>query len=62
MTFLCVANWPAFDHRATDALNPAVAIYDVLSNKAISSADADVAALPLAAVTAGSAFAFGRRH
>ena len=49
----------AFDHRAADALNPAVAVYDVLSNKAISSADADVAALPLAAVTAGSPLPLG---
>lgn len=45
----------AFDQRAADALNPAVTVYEVLSNKAISSADADVAALPLAAVAADSA-------
>jgi hypothetical protein len=49
----------AFDHRATDALNPAVAVYEILSNKAISNADMDVAALPLAAVAAGAALPLG---
>ena len=49
----------AFDHRATDALNPAVAVYDVLSNKAVSSSDMDVAALPLAAVAAGLSLPLG---
>lgn len=43
----------AFDSRAKDALNPAVAVYELLSTKAVSLADADVAALPLAAVAAG---------
>ena len=43
----------AFDSRAVDALNPAVAVYDVLNNKAVSSHDPDVAALPLAAIAAG---------
>jgi len=42
----------AFDQRATDALNPAVAMYEVLGNKAISSSNADVAAFPLAAIAA----------
>jgi hypothetical protein len=49
----------AFDNRATDALNPAVAVYDVLSNKAISSSDMDVAALPLAAIAAGQSLPLG---
>ena len=44
----------AFDHRASDALNPAVTLYEVLANKAISSTDPEVAALPLAAVAAGA--------
>jgi hypothetical protein len=49
----------AFDNRATDALNPAVAVYEVLSNKAISSSDMDVAALPLAAIAAGQSLPLG---
>jgi len=49
----------AFDNRATDALNPAVAVYDLLSNKAISSSDTDVAALPLAAIAAGQSLPLG---
>lgn len=49
----------AFDNRATDALNPAVAVYEVLSNKAINNADADVAALPLAAVAAEASLPLG---
>jgi hypothetical protein len=49
----------AFDNRAAEALNPAVAVYDVLSNKAISSSDKDVAALPLAAIAAGQSLPLG---
>ncbi len=49
----------AFDNRATDALNPAVAVYELLNNKAISSSDMDVAALPLAAITAGQSLPLG---
>lgn len=49
----------AFDNRATDALNPAVAVYDVLSNKAINNSDSDVAALPLAAIAAGQSLPLG---
>lgn len=43
----------AFDTRAAEALNPAVVTYDSLRNKAISSSDPELAALPLAAVGAG---------
>lgn len=49
----------AFDHRATDALNPAVIMYELLNNKAISSSDTDVAALPLAAIAAGQSLPLG---
>ena len=49
----------AFDNRAAEALNPAVALYEVLSNKAISSSDKDVAALPLAAIAAGQSLPLG---
>ncbi len=49
----------AFDHRATDALNPAVTMYELLNNKAISSSDTDVAALPLAAIAAGQSLPLG---
>lgn len=49
----------AFDSRAAEALNPAVAAYDLLSNKAISAADTDVAALPLAAIAAGQSLPLG---
>jgi hypothetical protein len=49
----------AFDNRAAEALNPAVAVYDLLSNKAISSSDKDVAALPLAAIAAGQSLPLG---
>jgi hypothetical protein len=49
----------AFDNRATDALNPAVAVYEVLSNKAINNADTAVAALPLAAVAAEASLPLG---
>lgn len=43
----------AFDARAVDALNPAPAVYGVLSNRAIANSDSDVAVLPLAAIEAG---------
>lgn len=49
----------AFDGRAVDALNPASSVYGVLSNRAIGSADSDVAALPLAAIEAGKALPLG---
>lgn len=49
----------AFDSRAVEALNPASSVYGVLNNRAIGSADADVAALPLAAVEAGKALPLG---
>jgi hypothetical protein len=49
----------AFDQRATDALNPAVAMYEVLGNKAISSSNADVAAFPLAAIAAAQSLPLG---
>lgn len=49
----------AFDSRAVDALNPESTFYGVLNNRAIASADADVAALPLAAVAAGKALPLG---
>lgn len=45
----------AFDARAVEALNPAPAVYGVLSNRAIGSSDSDVAVLPLAAIAAGKA-------
>lgn len=50
----------AFDPKASDALNPASAVYDLLSNKAISTVDADVAALPLAAIAAGQSLPLGQ--
>lgn len=50
----------AFDSNASQALNPASSVYDLLSNKAISIADADVAALPLAAVAAGQSLPLGQ--
>lgn len=49
----------AFDSRAVDALNPASSVYGVLNNRAIGSADSDVAALPLAAIEAGKALPLG---
>ena len=49
----------SFDGRAVEALNPASSVYGVLNNRAIASADADVAALPLAAVEAGKALPLG---
>lgn len=42
----------AFDSRAAQTLNPDMAVYQTLANKAISSSEADIAALPLAEVTA----------
>lgn len=49
----------AFDARAADALNPAPAVYTVLNNRAIAQTDADVSALPLAAVGAGQSLPLG---
>jgi hypothetical protein len=49
----------AFDARATEALNPAVATYGALADHTIATADADVAALPLALVEAGAALPLG---
>lgn len=43
----------AFDARATAALNPAEGVYAALAAHALSGADADIAALPLAEVGAG---------
>lgn len=40
----------AFDSRATPALNPEAGVYAVLANRAVASADTDIAALPLAEV------------
>lgn len=49
----------AFDPRSADALNPAVARYEVLGNKSISSNDTDVSAFPLAAIAAGQNLPLG---
>jgi hypothetical protein len=49
----------SFDSRAVDALNPAPSVYGVLNNRAIGSADSDIAALPLAAIEAGKALPLG---
>jgi hypothetical protein len=45
----------AFDARATDALNPPATVYETLGGRAIAAEDADVAALPLAAIASGRA-------
>ena len=42
----------AYDSRAAQTLNPDMAVYQTLANKAIRGSDADIAALPLAEVTA----------
>lgn len=42
----------AFDARATDTLNPPATVYETLTGRTIAADDADVASLPLAAVTA----------
>jgi len=42
----------AFDGRAIDALNPAPAVYGTLASRTIAGDDADIAALPLAAIAA----------
>jgi hypothetical protein len=49
----------SFDDHAVEALNPAPSVYAVLNNRAIGSTDADVAALPLAAIEAGKALPLG---
>jgi hypothetical protein len=43
----------AFDGRAAEALNPAATVYAELGTSTLASGDADIAALPLAAVEAG---------
>jgi hypothetical protein len=43
----------AFDPRAAEALNPAATVYESFAGREIDSGDAEVAALPLAAVEAG---------
>jgi len=43
----------AFDARAAEALNPAATVYESLAGRQIDAGDAEVAALPLAAVEAG---------
>lgn len=45
----------AFDTRASEVLNPSSAVYSALATRAIASDDADIAALPLAAVAADKA-------
>jgi len=45
----------AFDPRAVEVLNPAPALYSALASRAIASGDADIAALPLAAIAAAKA-------
>ncbi len=42
----------AFDTRASEVLNPAPAVYSALATRVIASDDADVTALPLAAIAA----------
>ncbi|EIW89499.1 hypothetical protein AGRI_05337 [Alishewanella agri BL06] len=42
----------AFDNRATDSLNPAPAVYEVLANRVVAGADQDIAALPLSVIAA----------
>lgn len=42
----------AFDPRASESLNPAPLVYGALGNRTIATGDADVAALPLAAIVA----------
>jgi hypothetical protein len=43
----------AFDARAAEALNPAATVYESFAGRQIDAGDAEVAALPLAAVEAG---------
>jgi hypothetical protein len=45
----------AFDARASEVLNPAPAVYSAMATRAIASDDADIAALPLAAIAADKA-------
>ncbi len=45
----------SFDARASEVLNPAPAVYSALATRAIASDDADIAALPLAAIAADKA-------
>lgn len=49
----------AFDTRAGAALNPPVTVYEGLGERVIDTGDADVAALPLAEISAGRALPLG---
>jgi hypothetical protein len=49
----------AFDGRAAEALNPPATVYAALAEKSIEAGDAEVAALPLAAVAAGQSLPLG---
>ena len=42
----------AFDQRAADTLNPSASVYEVLANRVVADADAEIAALPLSAIAA----------
>ncbi len=50
----------AFDARAGEALNPPVTVYAALGERVIGTGDADVAALPLAEISAGSPLPLGK--
>jgi len=49
----------AFDARAAEALNPPATVYGALGERPIAAEDADVAALPLAAIAAGRPLPLG---
>lgn len=50
----------AFDARAGEALNAPVTVYGALAERVIDTADADVAALPLAQIAAGQPLPLGK--
>jgi hypothetical protein len=50
----------AFDARAGAALNPPVTVYEALGERVLDTGDADVAALPLAEVSAGQPLPLGK--